>query len=253
MRNHIPNHIEKYVKLEDCLNLKRLTRDQKVGLPLELAKHNAFHILQINDNPNNFFDYASNQSTKEKARIDNWFKVRRENETHFFVFEDKNHKDDSNFWSPSWIQEEVFDRSHKDKNLQSAIRKEKEAGQKVILHKMLVCSHFKGSRRSKWLMNECGWRIVELGFQVTKATFKKAIGILVRKLYWIKKNFFDKPIQKHLTSYNKSNVKSNNSVPVYSIIEIPSSDIGVRGLFRRFVRDMNECITANRIGFSGYG
>lgn len=243
MKHFVSNKLSRdkkgYIKLVDVLYLKKQTRHQKVGLPLEVAQHNALHILNIKDNPNDFYNYAFNMSSLERARIDNWFKVRREKKSHFFAFENKNHKDDSNMWSSSWLQKEVFDRSHKDRNLQDAIRKEKEAGQKIVLHKFLVCSYFKSEKQNKTLMRECDWRVIELGFQVTKESFKKAIGILFRKLYWIKKTFFDKPIQTHLPSYTK------NSKPVYSNIEsnvILLIDYSIRDIYSMYLRDLNECI-----------
>jgi len=249
MRNHIPNHTEGYVRLEDCLNLKRLTKHQKTGLPLELAQHNALYILGIKDNPNNFFDYAANQSTKEMCRIDNYLVRETDTTLDLFPIENKNGKEDDNMWSPSWIQEEIFDRRHKDERLQGLIRKAEKAGKKVTIHKLVVCSIFKGSRQSRWLMNGDGWKIIELGFQVTASTFKKAVGILVRKLYWIKKNFFDKPVQTHLTSYNKP----KNSEPMYSYREISLSNCSIEGLYRRYSRDFNELNTVSSTEFRGYG
>ena len=241
------DNLEGYVKLEDCLNLKRRTKDQKTGLILEVANHNAFHILGLKDNPNHFDErYADNRSTREACRIDNFLVSETDKTFDIFCFENKNHKDDSNMWSPSWMTEEIFDRAHDDNRLQILIRRAERAGKKVNIHKILVCSHFKGSKQSL-LMSETGWQIVELGFQVTLTSFKKAVSILVDKLYWIK-NFFSNPNQKLPTSYDESSLPTYSNIGSnYSNIVIKLIDYSINELYSRYINDVNGLM------FSGYG
>lgn len=209
------------------VNLDRIegiTVFQNVGRILEIAEHIALKINGIPDSPNPLYDkryaHACNDKNRKGRHVDNEVKITKG----LIPIEAKNHKWKGR-WSEKWIHKEIFNRFN-DWESDNYFTPPPD---KDSVPKILVCSFFKGSDYMRWDMeNNRGYKIIELGFQVTKNTFKKAISFLVKKFYWLKCNFtFPKPpkfIKKTLDMYNNRDLYED----------------GIESLHNIYIRDIND-------------
>lgn len=139
----------------------KLSKYQKIGISLEMAIHIALKILKIKHKHNPFNNnYASSMGYGVDICIPQ----------KSVDIESKNNKGNYGL-SPSWSKREILKRFQ---------------GSKARI-KLVICGFNNFSRYFLSYLKDKGIIVIELGFQVSKSTFKRAIHILIKKLYWIKK------------------------------------------------------------------
>lgn len=167
------------------MNLKKVTYNQKKGMLLEKAVDIALNILSIEHKTNPFDEsYAQEEGQGIDGKINT--------DKGLLGYECKN-VNGKHELSTNWIDEEI---NNRDKDTFYILR--------ILVISLLNVG--------KELMRklEVNLRVIILGFQITSSKlFKKAVDILVHKLYWIKMRYFN---DKSKSSSSNSNLPMYNSI-----------------------------------------
>ena len=159
------------------------------GILLERAISCALESLGIENEPNHFDDRYS-----WGYGIDNKISTSRGS-----IKTEAKNLNGNYMVSPKWIEDEIINRF----SLGAFI-------------KILVISILNVSERSWALLRNHNIRVIELGFQVTPSSFKKAVALLLQKLYFIKVRYMKYIVKRESGKQTrKSNVVSKQ---VYNVV-----------------------------------